>query len=155
MISSIAQPGFAGEIGAAEAEITPPPGIYARMWGAAAHDVAAGVHRPLMCSVMVLRTDPQSAPLALIGLDLGWFENRDDERSVRDGVLDALGVDEARVIVSLSHTHSGPSICRAHHDRAGGQLIDGYLKSVRATAAGCARRALAAARPATLTWDHG
>ncbi|HYE04973.1 MAG TPA: neutral/alkaline non-lysosomal ceramidase N-terminal domain-containing protein [Planctomycetota bacterium] len=155
MISTIAHPAFAGDIGAAEADITPPPGIYARMWGAAAHDVAAGVHRPLMCSALVLRADGESSPLALIGVDLGWFESRDDERSVREGVLEALGVDETRVIVSLSHTHSGPSICRAHRDRAGGHLIDAYVESVRAAAAGCARRALAASRPATLTWEHG
>ena len=31
----------------AEADITPPAGIYHRMWGAATHDRAEGVHRPL------------------------------------------------------------------------------------------------------------
>ena len=34
--------------GLARADITPPVGIYHRMWGAAAHDpIAPGMHRPL------------------------------------------------------------------------------------------------------------
>src|SRR6266508_4256419 len=33
------------------ADITPPVGIYHRMWGAAKHDRATGVHRPLRATV--------------------------------------------------------------------------------------------------------
>src|ERR1041385_5838934 len=35
------------------ADITPPAGMYHRMWGAAKHDRAAGVHRPLRATVAV------------------------------------------------------------------------------------------------------
>ena len=34
-------------IGVSRADVTPPVGIYHRMWGAAKHDKATGVHRPL------------------------------------------------------------------------------------------------------------
>ena len=33
--------------GVARRDVTPPVGIYARSWGAATHEVAEGVHRPL------------------------------------------------------------------------------------------------------------
>ena len=33
--------------GVARRDVTPPVGIYSRSWGAATHDVAEGVHRPL------------------------------------------------------------------------------------------------------------
>src|SRR5438093_6459168 len=35
------------------ADITPPIGIYHRMWGAAKHERATGVHRPLRATVAV------------------------------------------------------------------------------------------------------
>src|SRR6187431_2918014 len=35
------------------ADITPPVGIYHRMWGAAKHERATGVHRPLRATVAV------------------------------------------------------------------------------------------------------
>src|SRR6185436_8250236 len=35
------------------ADITPPGGIYHRMWGAAKHERATGVHRPLRATVAV------------------------------------------------------------------------------------------------------
>src|SRR5919202_124088 len=41
-------------LGHARVEITPPVGIYHRMWGAARHDRATGVHRPLVADVLAL-----------------------------------------------------------------------------------------------------
>src|SRR3954462_4740627 len=40
--------------GVARGDITPPVGIYHRMWGAAAHDRATGAHRPLLADVLWL-----------------------------------------------------------------------------------------------------
>src|SRR3954470_12953914 len=39
--------------GIAACDITPPVGIYHRMWGAATHERATGVHRPLTATAMV------------------------------------------------------------------------------------------------------
>jgi len=36
-------------------DITPPVGIYHRMWGAATHDRSTGIHRPLTATAFVLR----------------------------------------------------------------------------------------------------
>ena len=35
-------------------DITPPVGLYHRMWGAATHDRSEGVHRPLRATALVL-----------------------------------------------------------------------------------------------------
>ena len=43
-----------GRFALAHADITPPAGIYHRMWGAALHDRATGVHRPLRATAMWL-----------------------------------------------------------------------------------------------------
>ena len=42
------------EFALAQGNITPPPDIYHRMWGAAKHDRATGIHRPLRASVVLL-----------------------------------------------------------------------------------------------------
>jgi len=39
--------------GHARCDITPPVGIYHRMWGAARHDQATGVHRALQADIVI------------------------------------------------------------------------------------------------------
>src|SRR6478735_9169218 len=56
--TAVSAPTSSLRVGHARADITPPVGIYHRMWGAARHDRATGVHRPLVADVLVL------APLA-------------------------------------------------------------------------------------------
>src|SRR5215471_2442692 len=90
------QPEFHGLIGTAREDITPPVGIYARNWGAAEHEVAEGIHRPLTATVLTLRRDVNEPPLVLVALDLGWWRAREDEWRLRGGLLNALGLDPAR-----------------------------------------------------------
>jgi hypothetical protein len=146
---------YRGLIGVARADITPPAGIYSRCWGAAPHDVADGVHRPLTCTALTLQPPEGGAPLVLVSLDLGWWRSREDELHVRGAVLAALGIDESRAIVGMAHTHAGPSTFRGDIDKPGGHLVAGYLDRVRDAAVGCARRALASAQLATLEWERG
>src|SRR5262245_5037983 len=110
MPAAVAHSAFHGLIGVARRDITPPIGIYARSWGAAKHDVHDGIHLPMTCTALTIRADVSQSPLVLIALDLGWWQRKEDEWSVRGGVIDALGIDEARVMTCLSHTHSGPNL---------------------------------------------
>src|ERR1700716_212257 len=70
--------------GLARCDITPPVGIYHRMWGAATHDRATGVHRPLTATAMVFRSlDEAPAPateqvLVAVDLCLLWAKEMDD-----------------------------------------------------------------------------
>src|SRR5437868_8404504 len=81
-------PEFAGLLGVAREDITPPLGIYARNWGAAKHDVAEGIHRPLTATALTMRSEREGAPLVFVALDLGWWKSGDDERVVRLRLLE-------------------------------------------------------------------
>ena len=52
MITKVDSSQSIGKVGVAQLDITPPIGIYHRMWGAAKHDQATGVHRPLMLTLL-------------------------------------------------------------------------------------------------------
>ena len=154
------EPGFHGLIGVAREDITPPVGIYARNWGAAEHDVAEGIHRPLTCTVLTLRPQlstlhGQPSTCVLASLDLGWWRSVEDEWYVRGHLIDELSLEPASVMIALSHTHSGPGICREDREKPGGHLIGPYLERVREAAVSAARRAIETASPATITWSYG
>jgi len=147
--------GFSGIIGVSRRDITPPPGINARNWGAATFDTAQGIHRPLLATALTLQTAADQPPLVLVALDLGWWRDRDDEAIVRRGVLDALGLPEERLIMALSHTHAGPCTSLLNADRPGGELIRPYLETLRDACVQAINEALAGATQAQLSWGLG
>ncbi|HYF50409.1 MAG TPA: neutral/alkaline non-lysosomal ceramidase N-terminal domain-containing protein [Planctomycetota bacterium] len=147
--------GFKGIIGVARADITPPIGIYSRNWGAAKHDCADGIHRPLELSALTLQEKQDSAPLVIVSMDLGWWKDPADELALRNAVLDALKIPRERVLMCLTHTHAGPSVARLDAEKPGGHLITPYFREVIESAVFAARRALANARPGVLEWAHG
>jgi len=148
------EPAFHGTIGAAREDITPPVGIYARNWGAAEHDTAEGIHRPLTATAISFQAE-SGLPLIMLSLDLGWWRTAEDEWAIRRAVMDALGIDESRVMAHLTHTHAGPAVCREDAGRPGGHLIPAYLDKVTESAVRCAVRARESAQPANLTWRFG
>ncbi len=152
---SYAHPAFAGWIGVGREDITPPVGIYARNWGAAQHEVAEGVHRPLTVTALTLQRQPEEPPLVLVAADLGWWRTNADEWYVRSGVLEALDLEPSRVMINLAHTHSGPSLCREDADKPGGHLIGPYLDRVREAVVQATQHALATDQAATLAWGQG
>ncbi len=147
--------GFQGRIGVARCDITPPVGIYSRMWGSAAHDVAEGVHRSLTATVLTFAPAGGGKTLVLVQLDLGWWRFAEDEQFLRSAVLETLELDEPNLVISLSHTHAGPSTSREHADRSGGEMIEPYLIRLRQATSDAIRRAWASAEPARLTWTTG
>src|SRR5688500_4214416 len=115
-------------VGVARGDITPPVGIYHRMWGAARHDRATGVHRPLVADVIVLaplepspdvpadvpadvRADsPLRAPrpsrlLVRAHLDLvGLPQTR--HQALRRAIAAGAGTTAEDAVVAYSHSHS-------------------------------------------------
>lgn len=146
---------FVGEIGVARIDITPPLAINARNWGAATRDVAEGLHRPLTATALALSSAAGDSPLLLVAADLGWWKSRDDEWFVRTAIVDALGIDPACVLLSLSHTHAGPNLYREDRAKPGGEHIAPYLASLRERLTTAARDALANRAPARLSWRYG
>ena len=116
--------------GVARRDVTPPVGIYSRSWGAATHDVAEGVHRPLTATAGVFAPLGGDGPtLALVALDAGWFPYGPDERALREAIMERSGLGEAEVLVQLSHTHAGANTNSQIESRPGSELIAPYLES--------------------------
>lgn len=147
-------PSFAGAIAVARRDITPPPGIHMRLWGAADHEVASGVHRPLTATALALRP-ADAEPLVLLTLDLAWWKRPEDESAVRGALVEELELAPSHVVVALSHTHAAPAPSYADTDKPGGHLIAPYLEHLRDAVVDAAREALAQTRPATLNWTAG
>ncbi len=149
------QPSFHGLIGIAREEITPPIGIYARNWAASDHDIADEVHRPLTATAVTMRASREAEPLVLISLDLGWWRRKEDEWFIRGHLLEQLNLDPARLIIALTHTHSGPSISLGDTDKPGGNLVRPYLQLMREKLVHMVRDASRSAHQATLAWSYG
>src|SRR5436190_23557 len=148
-------PEFAGILGVAREDITPPIGIYARNWGAAKRDVAEGIHRPLTATALTMKDAGAGPPLVLVALDLGWWKSGDDEQVVRAALIESLKLESACIMINCSHTHAGPATSREDRDKPGGALIAPYLDKVRDAVLRAVRRALETEAPGTLTWANG
>jgi hypothetical protein len=153
-LPTITTSSFQGLVGVSRVDVTPPVGIYARSWGAAKHDVAEGIHKPLYLTCVTFAADDVASPLVLVGLDLMTWRSREDEHFVRDAILSDVG-DEARVMICLTHNHAAPSARRDDARKPGGHLIEPYFELLRDSAASAFRAAQSSAQRATLTWHYG
>ena len=98
---------FRGKIGIASGDITPPVGIYSRNWGAAVHDVAESIHRPLTLTALTIAPLTGEPPLVLIDADLGWWRSPELFPRFQQRLLDEFSLDSSQLIFALTHT------CRA------------------------------------------
>ena len=146
---------FTGSVGLARADITPPAGIYCRNWGAARHDTAQGVHRPLLLTALAIRDAAGGEPLVLLDADLGWWASLAHERRVRGRVVAALGLPEERLLSCVTHTHSAPPLCEPEPHWPGGELLAAHLDSLERRMVETVRAAIASLAPASIEWHRG
>ncbi|MBI3462802.1 MAG: hypothetical protein HY000_07045 [Planctomycetes bacterium] len=147
---------FRCHAGVARADITPPVGIYARSWGAATHDQAEGIHRPLVATALVLaHVTEQTGPCAILSVDLGWWNDRRQADRLLASVCDATGLPTSHLLLALSHTHSGPTLNPSVADRPGGEHIAPYLDRLRETLTALIQRARSKLKPAWITFASG
>src|SRR5882672_2045428 len=91
--------------GMARCDVTPPVGIYHRMWGAATHDRATGVHRPLTATAMVFQTADGACGIeteqVLVADDhcLLWAKEME---TLLGSNSSATGIDRAQIAVTFS-----------------------------------------------------
>lgn len=141
-------------IGIGLSDITPPVGIYHRFWGAAKHDRATGVHRPLRATVLILEplnATESNETQTVIALD-HCILRPPEMQELTGAVCRLIGEDEARVTITFSHTHSGGNLCRDRVDLPGGDLIAPYLDALPAQIAAACQAARNSLQPATLTY---
>ena len=109
-------------------DITPPIGIYHRMWGAALHDRATGVHRPLEATLLWLEPEAPATgpPQIILSLDHCILDAA-EMMNIRESIASATGVPYANIQVALSHTHGSGWMSRTRSHLPGGEAIGPYL----------------------------
>ncbi len=93
--------------------------------------------------------------LALVALDIGWFQNVQDGLDLRARVLAAAGLQEAELLINYSHTHAGTNANSFLTDRPGGEFIQSYLAQLSDAVANAVVDARAALVPAWIAWGYG
>ena len=141
-------------LGYARAEVTPPVGIYHRMWGAARHDRASGVHRPLVADLILLQPAAGGPCLARLQLDLVLLTNAQSDALI-ESVAAVSGIEPDRVLVTHSHSHAAGFFLPDRMPLPGGELIAPYLASLKARVEELTRQALDDLRPAVVTYAAG
>ena len=96
--------------GAAQVDITPPPG--APMAGYYHNRAAAGVHDPLQAKAIVVEKDGVTA--ALVACDLASLP-RPIAEDARRRISESLRIPPTHVTISATHTHTGPVILSGPH----------------------------------------
>jgi hypothetical protein len=144
--------------GIARCDITPPVGIYHRMWGAATHDRATGVHRPLTATAMVFQPfDSSRAPdeeIIVVAVDhcLLWAKEMD---ALLQSVATAAQVRQDQLLVLFSHTHAAGLMGLERVELPGGDLIPAYLDTLASRIAEIVCEARSVVQPVTITYCVG
>lgn len=143
--------------GVARRDITPPVGIYHRMWGAATHDRSTGIHRPLTTTILVMQPDdsqPESNPIVFVAVDHCLLWNR-EMNELLDRVSESSEFERGQIIVFFSHTHAAGLMGHERVDLPGGELIPQYLSGVAGAISDGIREASEQIQPAVLTYGTG
>ena len=140
----------------AQCDITPPIGIYHRMWGAAMHDRATGVHKPLEATLLWLEPESPTtgAPQIIVGLDHCILDTQ-ELRNIRQSIETATGVGYDNILVTMSHTHGAGWMSRARSDLPGGELLGPYLDQLAIQMGVLAHDAQKRVTPARIVYGTG
>jgi len=140
----------------ARCDITPPVGIYHRMWGAALHDRATGVHRPLEATLLWIepRSPGAGTPQVVVSLDHCILDAQ-ELGAIRRGITAATGVTLESVLVTLSHTHGSGWMSRTRAHLPGGDLVGPYLDDLAALVVHLARDAQTRVVDAAIVYGSG
>lgn len=157
-MKSYEQPSGRCRFGTATADITPPVGIYHRMWGAATHERSEGVHRPLRATAVALSPSTTSGDSTsgqvILSLDHCLFGAPEIDRLL-DDVAAGANCRRDEISVLFSHTHGAGLMSLDRRELPGGELIPDYLREVGRRSAELVRTARETAAEATLTYGRG
>lgn len=141
-------------LGIGRSDITPPVGIYHRFWGAAKHDRATGVHRPLLATVLIIEpyeSGSTNEHTVMVALD-HCILRPPELAELTASVCQLTGEDESQLTITFSHTHSGGNLCKDRVGLPGGELIVPYLESLPEKIAAAYREARKTSQTAILTY---
>jgi len=113
-------------------DITPPENMYHRMWGAALHDQASGVHQPLEVNLLWLKssdTGEVDTDVLLLSVDHCLFWAADLE-PIKQSLSAATGLDREQIVIYFTHTHAAGLMDSTRAELPGGELIAPYLAEI-------------------------
>ena len=138
-----------GRAGFAKVPITPPLGAELAGYGVYLERRATEVHDDLFARALALEDDAGERVL-LLSLDLlglSWELND----AIAAQVADAAGLTADRVLVSCTHTHSGPATSSLE---GWGQIDPSYIESIPVRCADASAEAIAALHPVRIGTAH-
>lgn len=142
-------------LGIKHADITPPMGIYHRMWGAAKHDRATGAHDHLRATVAALGpVGGDGIAQLLVSLDhcvMGALECR----ALMAAISAGCRMPEDRITVVFSHTHAAGLMGLDRVGLPGGDLIPAYLDFLGKECGRLAAEAISSAIPVWGVYGSG
>lgn len=123
------------------------------MWGAATHDRATGVHRPLEAALLWLEPESGdvSQAIVIVSLDHCILDGSDIEL-MQQRVALAGSMEPQQVLISLTHTHAAGLMSRSRADQPGGELIGPYLDDVAHKLAELTAKAAGSRQRATILY---
>jgi len=125
--------------GVARVDITPPVGVMLEAYHR--DGPSTGILDRLYATALALATQ-RGEPLVILGIDNVALVPS-ETKPIRKAIAHELGIPKERVMMLLSHTHSGP------------RITPEYLQELREKAVEAAERAAASLAPATLGWGVG
>lgn len=143
--------------GLAQCDITPPVGIYHRMWGAATHDRSTGIHRPLEAAALAFAAadDASGRPgFVLIAVDHCLLWPAEMQR-IKESICSRTGIAGRDFLITFSHTHGGGLMDPGRGDLPGGDLIEPYLDRLGVMLGELVQSAVARLQPVTITYGTG
>lgn len=140
--------------GIARCNVTPPVGIYHRMWGAALEDQASGIHRPLTATAIAIQPAGTTSPAdrqIIIALDHVLFRPL-EMQELLDQISRLTGIPEEQILIAFSHTHGGGHLVRDRAHLPGGELIGPYLDELPGKLAMASLTAIASLQPVVMSY---
>jgi hypothetical protein len=114
-----------------------------------------GVHRPLLASAAVLRPMDDGPELALVALDLGWFQEMNDEIALRAAIKARTGLEVPQLLINLSHTHAGPNMVSTAADKPGVEFVKPHLEHLANQISDAILEARNKLQPAWIAYGYG
>ncbi|MFB3902380.1 MAG: neutral/alkaline non-lysosomal ceramidase N-terminal domain-containing protein [Acidobacteriota bacterium] len=109
---------------------------------------STGIHDPLLSSALFL-TDGVT-PAMFISNDLIWL-GKESTRRIRDAVCSRIGIAQGQIMITATHTHSGPmtlDMISNEADKAVPKADSAYLRFVEESVVAAAENAFRSAEPA-------
>jgi hypothetical protein len=113
---------------------------------------STGVHDPLYATALCLRDEAGGAAVCLVAVDI-LFVDRDTARQCREAITAATGIAADHVLISATHTHSGPVTVESlvlRNDPVVPPADPAYMETFSASIVRAAREAWERAVPARL-----